>query len=87
MSEITSEFNYKTIKVLINDHFCRDFRKIDDPQKRYETFGYCKMFHRMLNIEDLTVRKALDDLIMHNKVIGKVPNFSGRFTVQVRISD
>ena len=71
--------------MLIN-HFPRDFRKIDDPQKRYETFGYCKMFQRMLNIEDLTVRKALDDLIMHNKVIGKIPNFSGRFSVKVRIA-
>jgi helicase MOV-10 len=41
-------------------------------QNRFESYGYCKMFERMLLLEDLTVRKALDDLTMTDKLIRPV---------------
>lgn len=50
------------------------FRQIKTLLNRYESFGYCSMFQRMLSIEDLTVRKALDELSMVNKMVSSTHN-------------
>ena len=45
------------------------FRRMKNLLSRFETFGYCQMFENMLHIEDLTIRKALDDLTMIDKLV------------------
>lgn len=45
------------------------FRQMKNLMNRYDSYGYYKMFERMLHIEDLTIRKALDDLTMTNKLV------------------
>lgn len=45
------------------------FRQTKNLANRFENYGYCQMFERMLHIEDLTIRKALDDLTMVDKLV------------------
>jgi hypothetical protein len=56
------------------------FRRLKTLQLRYESFGYCKMFRRMLEIEDLTIRKALHELSMNDKMIAST-SFHHHFQV------
>lgn len=45
------------------------FRRLKSLEHRYESFGYCKMLQRMLTIEDLTVKKALEDLTLMDQYV------------------
>lgn len=50
------------------------FRKLKSLQSRFETYGYCKMLNRMLSLEDLTVRKALDELSLKDVHVEETRN-------------
>lgn len=47
----------------------KGFRRTKALVSRYGTAGYCKMFERMMHIEDLTIRKALNELSVEDKTV------------------
>lgn len=64
---VAEDSTSNTLKAISSDF--ADFRRLKVLRNRFETFGYCEMFKRMLSIEDLTVRKALNELSMTDRYV------------------
>ena len=68
-----------------------EFSRLKSLEKRYEKFSYCKMFQMMLNIEDLTVQKALNEFSLFNQSIKPIhidflQNFKQQYHEQYEIN-